>query len=332
MPTSTNGSASSEGKYPFPANTLEGRIMRDTNDPEYMKLFLAAHDGDVEKVKKLVNKENVNNLFFHPDDGFKTALHCASERGRYEVVKALLLMEGAIVDYRDDEKMTPLLRAAFSPNDNTLSIIELLIIGKAQRNAVNALGDNALHIAIDREGSLELIRGLVKLDVDVNKINNDDEAPLHFAISKRSPELVKALLDGGADALLVDKDAKTYLHHLADFRGERHDDIKKIIILLIQGGVDIYEVDKKGRTALEIALENKNHNFADALKASAPLNSQATNEDSNEEKVKAWLDKIASANHAGSQNSSPPDVSPKILPFYQGLLKSLESNSSKERK
>ena len=86
--------------------------MRDTNDPEYMKLFLAAHDGDVEKVKKLVNKENVNNLFFHPDDGFKTALHCASERGRYEVVKALLLMEGAIVDYRDDEKMTPLLRAA----------------------------------------------------------------------------------------------------------------------------------------------------------------------------------------------------------------------------
>lgn len=321
MLTSTNGSASSEDKYPFPANTIEGKIMRDTDDPEYMKLFLAAHDGDVEKVKKLVNKENVNNLFFHPDDGFKTALHCASEMGRYEVVKALLLMEGAIVDYRDGEKMTPLLRAAFSPNDNTLSIIELLIIGKAERNAVNALGDNALHIAIDSKGSLELIRGLVNLKVDVNKLNNDGKAPLHFAISEKSPELVKALLDGGANPLLVDKDDKNYLHHLADFRGERHDDIKKIIILLIQEGVDINAADKKGNTALKIALENNNPNFADALKALASLNSQAANE----EKVfaGAGLGTIASANHSG------PKTSPMSPSFESASREYTSSGSNK---
>ena len=301
MPTSTNESASPEVKNPFPANTIEGKIMRDTDDPEYMKLFLAAHDGDVEKVKKLVNKENVNNLFFHPDDGFKTALHCASEMGHLEVVKILLQIEGVVVDYSDDEKMTPFLRAAFSPNRDTLSIIDLLIIGRAQRNAVNVLGDNALHIAIDSKGSLELIRGLVNLKVDVNKLNNDGKAPLHFAISEKSPELVKALLDGGANPLLVDKDDKTYLHHLADFRGERHDDIKKIIILLIQKGVDINVADKKGNTALDIALENNNPNFADALKALASLNSQVANE----EKVcaGAGLGTIASANHAGPQNS-----------------------------
>ena len=301
MLTSTNGSASPKDKNPFPANTIEGLIKILTDDPEYMKLFSAAHDGDVKKVKKLVNKENVNNLFFHPEDGFKTALHCASEMGHCEVVKTLLQIEEVMVDYRDKEGMTPLLRAVFSPNDNTLSIIDLLIIGKAQRNAVNVLGDNALHIAIDSKGSLELIRGLVNLKVDVNKLNNDGKAPLHFAISEKSPELVKALLDGGANPLLVDKDDKNYLHHLADFRGERHDDIKKIIILLIQEGVDINATDKKGNTALKIALENNNPNFADALKALASLNSQATNE----EKVcaGAGLGTIASANHPGPKTS-----------------------------
>lgn len=319
MPTFTNGSASSEGKYPFPENTIEGKIMRDTDDPEYMKLFLAAHDGDVEKVKKLVNKENVNNLFFHPEDGFKTALHCASEMGHWEVVKALLQIEGVVVDCRDKEGMTPLLRSAFSPNDNTLSIITLLKERGANHNAVDNLGNNALHIAINKSGGSELIKGLVDLEVNVDECNNKGETPLHFAISKRSPELVKALLDVGADALLVDKDDKTYLHHLADFHKGHPDDIKDIMILLIQKGVGINEVDKKVRTALEIALENNNPNFADAL----------SDYKNSVEKVNAWFIKNNSKNsstneehapsgnhsntHAGPQNSSIPNASEKIV-------------------
>jgi len=343
MPTSINGSTSSED-YPCPANTIEGMIMRSNKDPEYMKPFWAAYNGDTKEVQRLVDKNKVNEFFYHPDDGFKTALHCASEMGHYEAVKALLLIEGVRVDYRDGEGMTPLLRAAFSPNNNTLSIIELLIIGKAERNAVDDLGNNALHIAINKGGGSELISGLVGLGVNVDKFNNDDETPLHFAISQRNPELVRALLDGGANPLLVDKEGKTYLHHLADFRGEHHDDIKEIIIMLREKGVDIDAVDKKGMSASQIALENNNTNFADALKALESLNSQSTNEDSSHKKVEEWLAKITiAAERAGTQNSSNPDTSeeavsqkskeedtssnthPKqqISPtFYQDLLKS----------
>ena len=315
MPTSTNESASPEGKYPFPENTIEGKIMRDTNNPEYMKPFLAAYNGSVEEVKKSVNKENVNN----PDNDFKTVLHCASERGHLEVFEALLKIEGVQVNCSDKEGMTPLLRAAFSPNKETLFIITLLKTSGANYNAVNNLGYNALHIAINMNGGLDLIKGLVNLEVNVDERNNNDETPLHFAISKRSPELVKALLDRGADALLVDKDDKTYLHHLADFHKGKYDKIKNIMIPLIEKGVDIDAVDKEGRTALDIALENNNHNFADALKALASLNSQATNE----EKVcaGAGLGTIASANHPG------PKTSPSSA-FSEPASESMTSNGS----
>ena len=327
MPTFTYGSASSEGKNPFSANTIEGRIMIDTNDPEYMKPFLAAYNGNVKEVEKLVNKENVNNLFFHPEDGFKTALHCASEMGHFEVVKALLQIEGVIVDYCDNEKMTPLLRAAFSPNDNTLSIITLLKERGANHNAVNVFGDNALHIAIDSKGSSELIRGLVNLKVDVNKLNNDGKAPLHFAISKRSPELVKALLDRGADAFLVDKDGKTYLHHLADFRNGHPNKIKDIMIKLIEEKVDINAVDKQGKTASQIAFENNNHNFADALR----------DYKNSVEKVNAWFIRNDSKNsstnkeHTPFGNHSNNNVGPQNSPrsaSYEAASESMTSNGS----
>jgi len=321
MPTFTNGSASSEVENPFRANTIEHSIWEDTKNPEYMRLILAADDGDVEKVKELVNKENVYNLFYHPQHGLKTALHCAAERGYSEVVK-VLLTEGAIVDYRDGEKMTPLLRAAFSPNDNTLSIITLLKEKGANHNAVDNLGNNALHIAINKSGGSELIKGLVDLEVNVDKCNNKGETPLHFAISKRSPELVKALLDGGADALLVDKDDKTYLHHLADFHKGQPDNIKDIMILLIQKGVVINAVDKEGRTALEIARENNNPNFAEALSdyknSVEKVNAWFENYSNNSSTINAWFENYSnnsstneghtpsgnhSNNHAGPHNS-----------------------------
>jgi len=119
-------------------------------------------------------------------------------------------------------------------------------------------------------------------------------------------------LDGGANPLLVDKEGKTYLHHLADFPGEHHDDIKEIIIMLREKGVDIDAVDKKGMSASQIALENNNTNFADALKALESLNSQSTKEDSSHKKVVEWLAKIKSAKHAGPQNSSNPDTSEEV--------------------
>jgi ankyrin repeat protein len=324
MPTFTNRSASPEVENPFPANTIEHSIWEGTNNPEYMRLILAADDGDVEEVKKLVNEENVYNLFFHPQHGCKTALHCAAERGYSEVVK-VLLTKGAIVDYPDGEKMTPLLRAAFSPNDNTLSIIKLLKEKGANHNAVDNLGNNALHIAINKSGGSELIKGLVDLEVNVDKCNNKGETPLHFAISKRSTELVKALLDGGADALLVDKDDKTYLHHLADFHKGQPDNIKDIMILLIQKGVVINAVDKEGRTALEIARENNNPNFAEAL----------SDYKNSVEKVNAWFIKNNSKNsstnegHAPSGNHAGPQNSPRSAFSEPASREHTSSGSSK---
>lgn len=63
---------------------------------------------------------------------------------------------------------------------------------------VNALGDNALHVAV-RWGDLEGVQILVEGGIDVNKHGEHGYTPLHVASESGRAEIVEYLLEHGAD-------------------------------------------------------------------------------------------------------------------------------------
>ncbi|TAL30595.1 MAG: ankyrin repeat domain-containing protein [Alphaproteobacteria bacterium] len=65
-------------------------------------------------------------------------------------------------------------------------------------NTTNALGENALHIAV-RWGEIDAVKLLISSGADINKHGEYGYTPLHYAAECGYQEIVKLLLDSGAN-------------------------------------------------------------------------------------------------------------------------------------
>ena len=109
------------------------------------EIHQAARDGDLEKVKTLLNSNP--DLVFSKDDsppgeGY-TPLHRAVESGHTDVVE-LLLTHGADVNAKAGGESTPLhLAAGYGYKD----VAKFLLTNKAEVNAMDNGGNTPLHLA-----------------------------------------------------------------------------------------------------------------------------------------------------------------------------------------
>uniref|UniRef100_A0A8C9SL90 Poly [ADP-ribose] polymerase n=1 Tax=Scleropages formosus TaxID=113540 RepID=A0A8C9SL90_SCLFO len=106
-------------------------------------LLQAAREADIARVKKHLTLESIN--FKHPQT-HETALHCAaaSPYPKRKQVCELLLRKGANVNEKTRDFLTPLhLASEKSHND----VIEVLVKHEAKVNALDNLGQTALHRA-----------------------------------------------------------------------------------------------------------------------------------------------------------------------------------------
>ena len=86
--------------------------------------------------------------------------------------------------------------------------------------------------------------------VDVNKRDESGNTPLIYACAKGSRDLVKLLLDNGADACLGNQKSRMPLHYAAE-KGNF-----QIISLLLDAGADVNCTDNNGVTPLMVLAEN----------------------------------------------------------------------------
>jgi hypothetical protein len=94
----------------------------------------------------------------------------------------------------------------------------LLALG-ADLMATNRRGATPLHYACDGvtdnaafdEAQYEVVALLIASRADVNALDKSGVAPLHRAVRTRRAAAVRALLDGGADAALANKNGSTAL-------------------------------------------------------------------------------------------------------------------------
>ena len=190
----------------------------------------------------LSNSKNVN----HPDKDGKTALHKAAACLKGDRIDRLIA-KGGDVRAKDAKGRTPLgelsspsieivgafLKAGADPNEvrgdgstvlmsmvqaNDAAPIELLIAHGADVNARNRWGNSALHDAA-RLNKVRVAEALLKdKQIKLNELNSQGKAPLHLAAESGARDIVRLLLQKGADRSVKTADGKTALQ-LVEQRG-----------------------------------------------------------------------------------------------------------------
>jgi ankyrin repeat protein len=188
--------------------------------------------------------------------GGKTPLHMLSghrvsdyHRADYILVAQLLLERGAYVNARDDDHQTPLLLAMQYDRSD---LVRFLLEYGADPNLEGASGKTPLHMLSDCRADCILVvaQSLLERGADVNALDKDHQTPLLLAMQYDRSDLVRFLLEHGADPNLEGASGKTPLHMLSDCRA---DCILVVAQSLLERGADVNALDKDHQTPLLLA-------------------------------------------------------------------------------
>ena len=133
----------------------------------------------------------------------------------------------------------------------TLEDVQAEIANGADVNAKNDNFDGwtALMYALCDNKDIEIIKALLDAGADVKIIDNNETTTLmHGARYHDNPEVIKMLMENG-----VDIDAKNDADWTALMYAVTHNRNREIIKLLIDAGADVRVTDSKGRTLLMLA-------------------------------------------------------------------------------
>ncbi len=183
-----------------------------------------------------------------------TPLHFAAWMGQFKIVR-MLIDAGADVNARGHEQETPLSLACGAPN-----VVRLLLdAGAVVRDKMRS-GDRLYYLS--NPSSLRLLlgfdRGRVRSQIDPTQILDPhargcrkERCPtiLHkIARNTQKPDVIRMLIDAGADVNARDMDETTPLHWVWQ---------PNCAVALIESGADVNAVDRFGRTPLDVAYCQK---------------------------------------------------------------------------
>ncbi|XP_054721853.1 ankyrin-3-like [Uloborus diversus] len=176
-------------------------------------LHHAAAQGHANVVKLLVSKYGaaIDGLTLSK----QTALHLAAQQGRFETCRLLLDLK-ADPNATDNRGQTPLLLAA--ENDHSEVVKLFLQLKPDLVTKASSSGITCGHIAA-MKGSVAVIKGLMKFDpklVTTARSKNNSTA-LHQAASGGNGEVVKVLLEAGANPSDETDEGYTALHIAAKY-------------------------------------------------------------------------------------------------------------------
>jgi len=189
----------------------------------------------------------LNNMFPSTDDN-----------NFYIDILNLLIANGADVSTKYPGGNTALFPAA---RTGKMKAVRSLLEAGADINVKNDRGWNILHAMLDvrhlnypgYRPSRDMLELLLSKGADVNLKDKDGRTPLHLAVELADEEIVRLLLDKGAQANAKDvKSGFTALHYAVRLGS------KNVAELLIARGADINAKDNQGHTPLYFAA---NHDY-----------------------------------------------------------------------
>lgn len=147
------------------------------------------------------------------DANRRTALLLAATHDRVAVAR-LLVDKGASADAVDDRQDTPWLVTGVT---GSVAMLEALLPAKPDLTIRNRYGGVSVIPASER-GHVDYVRRVVQTGIDVNHVNDLGWTALLEAVilgdgGPRHQEIVRILLEAGADPAIGDKDGVTALDH-----------------------------------------------------------------------------------------------------------------------
>lgn len=245
----------------------------DVNIPDregQTPLHTAALNSHTKTVKYLLRKSADPNV---RDGEGALPVHVASWMGFADTVKVFIEDGKQDPNVTDAEGLTPLLLAA---EQGQVDACVVLLKAGAKPDAADLGGANIVHKAAENNKP-ELITAVAQaVSAEVMKklvtsSNVHQTTPLHVAVHNNYDEVVKLLLQHGADPNAVDEDANTPLHRAATIGQNR------IVDMLMGAGASAAKSDGNGTTAVHLAALN-GHNTVLATLARHGADLAAPNE------------------------------------------------------
>jgi uncharacterized protein len=187
-------------------------------------LLSAATDGDADGVALLLrSKADIEARDGHD----RTALLLASTYDRVPVARLLVAL-GADPDALDDRHDTPWLVTGVT---GSVAMLEALLPADPDLTIRNRYGGISVIPASER-GHVDYVRRVVQTDIDVNHVNDLGWTALLEAVilgdgSAPYQQIVRILLDAGADPAIADGNGVTALEHA---RGSGQTDVARILL------------------------------------------------------------------------------------------------------
>lgn len=223
-------------------------------DPKQIDLVDAKGRTVLARANRSGKKELVEFLL---EKGASEDIFAAAIVGHTDQVAALLKQDPKLINARDGDGKTALHWAALYGQKK---LLELLLAEKADVNLLDADGFTPLHWAATFNQS-DAVKVLLANKADTNlKVEKYGWTPLRLTVIHGHMAAAEALLDGGADPNVKDKQNIPLLHQ-AVIRGK-----KEMVELLLNKKADVNTKDVDGETALDEAEEQGNKEIIELLR------------------------------------------------------------------
>ncbi len=195
----------------------------------------------------------------------RTPLQEATHMGNKAMVEYLLKQPIDIEKKTNDFKKSTALLCVFDKNnkqDIRFDILKLFKKANADMNAIDSKGNNAMHMAIENNFSIDIIRYLYeKCGVNYNLKNNVGKTPYDLAIEKQEINTALYLTEKLYGNINVrDEKGLSLLHKVA---AKEKTSLLQELLKLPNINIDIR--DKEGKTPLMVASENSSLGSMDSL-------------------------------------------------------------------
>jgi len=252
-------------------------------------VHFACETNHVDCLKLLIDNDADVNVI--NNDG-RTPLHIAAENKNSKVVELLLDVTRCKCDVTDNStipmrpydialkngdwksikffilrgadvnKKTPFGRPIqIAIDSGKTELIKTILKFKPRLNVTDQAGNTPLHLAVLAQVLLNVKALLKENNVNIDAVNGRGKTPLHLAAVNKKTEIVRFLVNSGANCLIKDESGNTPLHEIC--RSKYTNFLEACIIMQRLGKGTQFNISNfYGETPIYLAIRKKNKKLA----------------------------------------------------------------------